>query len=308
MTPSKRDRIVGCIFGGAAGDACGVPFEGESRPVNVELTGQRISDDTQLTLATCEALIETDCTVTPSAIASRFTAWHQERRIHGMGASTYKALSELVAGGHWALVGRKGEFAAGNGAAMRIAPLSFCLNPNESGARQRIRDVTRITHHHEEAYVGALAVAIAIRAAWDGTWNAASELVPLVIESIPDSKIRDRLCEIAELKTNTPIVDVAHRFGCSGYVVESVPLALYAAQQISTLGFEILLRELICAGGDTDTTASMAGQIAGAFLGEKELPRRLLIQLEEFSFIEDVARQFSETLSNNAGGQTNPCS
>ncbi|HEV7683806.1 MAG TPA: ADP-ribosylglycohydrolase family protein [Pyrinomonadaceae bacterium] len=307
MTPSKSDRIVGCIFGGAAGDACGVPFEGESFPINVELTGQKISDDTQLTLATCEALIETNCIVTPSAIASRFAAWQQKRRIHGMGASTYKALSELVAGGHWALVGRRGEFAAGNGAAMRIAPLAFCLHPNDPWARQQIRDVTRITHHHEEAYVGALAVAIAIRAAWDGTWNGTPELVPLVIEFIPDSKVRDRLRELAELKTNTPIVDVAHRFGCSGYVVESVPLAIYAAQQISTLGFEILLRDLICAGGDTDTTASMAGQIAGAFLGAKELPQPLLMQLEEFSFIDDVARQFTEKLAANAAGLTKAC-
>ena len=238
MTPSKSDRIVGCILGGAAGDAFGVPFEGESFPVNVELNGQRVSDDTQLTLATCEALIETNCIVTPAVIASRFASWHEDRRIDGMGASTYKALSELVAGGHWALGGRKGEFAAGNGAAMRIAPLAFCLNPNEAGARQQIRDVSRITHHHEEAYVGALAMTIAIRAAWDGTWDGGSDLVRRVTECIPDSKVRDRLFDMGQLKTNITMSDVARRFGCSGYVVEPVPLALYAAQQISTLGFE----------------------------------------------------------------------
>ena len=302
MTPSKSDRIIGCILGGAVGDAFGVPFEGESCPVNVELKGQRISDDTQLTLATCEALIATNCIVTPSIIASRFASWHENRRIHGMGASTYKALSELVAGEHWALVGRKGEFAAGNGAAMRIAPLAFCLDPKESVARQQIRDVSRITHHHEEAYVGALAVTIAIRAAWEGTWKGGSDLVPHVFESIPDSKVRDRLSEINQLKPHTPIADVARRFGCSGYVVESVPLALYAAQQIPRLRLGILLRELICAGGDTDTTASIAGQIAGTLLGEKQLRRHLLVQLDEFSFIEDVAHQFVERLAANGAG------
>jgi len=302
MTPIKSDRVVGCILGGAAGDAFGVPFEGDSLPLNVELNGQRISDDTQLTLATCEALIATNCIVTPSVIAARFASWHENRRIHGMGASTFKALSELVAGGHWALVGRKGEYAAGNGAAMRIAPLAFCLNPKEPGARQQIRDVSRITHHHEEAYVGALAVTIAIRAAWDGTWNGGSDLVLHVLESIPDSKVRDRLSKMTQLKTNTPIVDAARRFGCSGYVVESVPLALYAAQQTPILGFGTLVREVICAGGDTDTTASIAGQIAGTFLGEKELPRHLLKQLDEFSFIEDVAHQFVEKLAANGAG------
>jgi len=302
MTHNKSDRIVGCILGGAAGDAFGVPFEGDAFPANVELKGQRISDDTQLTLATCEALIESNCIVNPSVIASRFASWHEKQHIHGMGASTYKALSELVAGGHWALVGRRGEYAAGNGAAMRIAPLAFCLDPKEPEARRQIRDVSRITHHNEEAYVGALAVASAIRAAWDGTWNGQSDLLPLVHESIPDSKVRDRLSQMTELKISTPIIEVARRFGCSGYVVESVPLALYAAQQIPILGFGTLMHELICAGGDTDTTASMAGQIAGTFLGEKELPRHLLIQLHEFSFIEDVAHQFAEKLASNSAG------
>jgi ADP-ribosyl-[dinitrogen reductase] hydrolase len=302
MTANKSDRISGCILGGAVGDALGVPFEGDPFPANVELKGQRISDDTQLTLATCEALIENNCIVTSSVIASRLALWHQKQRIHGMGASTYKALSELVAGGHWALVGRKGEFAAGNGAAMRIAPLAFCLNPNELEARRRIRDVSRITHHNEEAYVGALAVTIAIRAAWDETWNRQADLLPLVLDSIPDSQVRDRLAQMTELKTSTPILDVARRFGCSGYVVESVPLALFAAQQIPMLGFATLMHDLICAGGDTDTTASIAGQIAGTFLGEKGLPRHLLIQLHDFSFIEDVAHKFAARLAPNGPG------
>jgi ADP-ribosylglycohydrolase len=104
---------------------------------------------------------------------------------------------------------------------------------------------------------------------------------------------------MTQLETDTPIVDVARRFGCSGYVVESVPLAIYAAQQISVLGFEGLMRDLIGAGGDIDTTASMAGQIAGTLLGEKELPRHLLMRLHDFSLIENISRRFAETLARS---------
>ena len=45
---------------------------------------------------------------------------------------------------------------------MRIAPLAFFLDPEDAGDRQLIRDVCRITHHNEEAYVGALAVVTAV--------------------------------------------------------------------------------------------------------------------------------------------------
>ena len=302
MTAST-DKIIGCILGGAVGDACGVPYEGCDSPVEpVDLKGQRISDDTQLTLATCEAIIENGGIVEPSVVASRFASWHRDRRVHGIGASTYKALSELVAGGHWALVGRKGEYAAGNGAAMRIAPVAFCLNPKDSDARQVIRNVSRITHHSDEAYIGALAVAFAIRAAWDGTWCGQSDLVEYVIESIPDSKVRDRLTEMAQLEIDSPLLDVARRFGASGYVVESVPFALYGAQRISSVGFEDLMRELISAGGDTDTIASIAGQVGGTFLGRKQLPPHLVTRLDEFDFIEDVANRFAQNVVTDVAG------
>ena len=296
---SLIEKISGCILGGAVGDAVGLPYEGRDSPIEaVELKGKKISDDTQLTLATCEAIIENDGIVDPSVIASRFASWHENRRISGIGASTYKALSELVAGGHWALVGRKGEYAAGNGAAMRIAPLAFCLNPKNNDARQVIRDVSRITHHNEEAYVGALAVTIAVRSAWSGQLD----LLPQIVESLPDSKVRDRLAEMAQLEIDTPLRDVARRYGCSGYVVESIPLALYGAQRVSSVGFENLMRELISVGGDTDTIASIAGQVVGTLLGEKGLPQHLFAQLQEVDLIVSLAKQFAEKIVANGAG------
>ena len=236
----------------------------------------------------------------PSVIASRFASWHLDRRISGIGASTQKALTELVAGGHWALVGRKGEYAAGNGAAMRSAPLAFILDPKESGARQLIRDVSRITHHNEEAFAGALAVTVAVRAALDGTWRGELDLLPQIIESVPDSGVRDRLAELTQLETELPLVDVARRFGCTGYVIESVPLALYAVQRVRFVGFESLMREFIGIGGDADTIASIAGQIAGTLIGEKKLPQHLLGQLHEFDFVTSVADRFAEKVLSNS--------
>jgi ADP-ribosylglycohydrolase len=287
---TQSDQIFGSLLGGAIGDALGGADENQAPPIDFAKSPVwRLSDDTQLTLATCEAIIEANGSIDPARIAARFAAWHRANRVTGMGASTLKALTELTAGGHWALVGSKGERAAGNGAAMRIAPLAFFLAPRNPHDRRLIRDVSRITHHHEEAYAGALAVVAAIRAAFDGAWTGEQNLLALVMDVLPDTSVRDRLVELAGL--NEPIAEIARRFGNSGYVVASVPLALYGAQQVATLGFAPMLRALIAAGGDTDTTASMAGQIAGTLLGQQGLPNEWLAQLPERAEIEHTARK-----------------
>ena len=99
------DSIRGCIIAGAIGDALGGPFEGQPGPLEFrEHSNWAISDDSQLTLATCESIIEIG-RVSPEHIAGRFVQWLRDRRITGMGASTLKALRDLDAGAHWALAG-----------------------------------------------------------------------------------------------------------------------------------------------------------------------------------------------------------
>ena len=280
------------------GDSLGGAYEGRQGWVDIDdKVDWQLSDDTQLTLATCEAIIENQGTADPAVIAAQFAVWHRARRVTGPGASTLKALIELAAGGHWALVGRKGERAAGNGSAMRIAPLAFCLDPSEPEARRTIRDVSRITHHHEEAYAGALAVVIAVRAAGTGSWRGAENLLHLVASGLPDTEVKDRLGAIAELAETVSLLEIASRFGCSGYVCESVPLALCAAGRIQRLGFQPMLTELVRCGGDTDTIASMAGQVAGAALGLSGLPGHLVELLPEREMILDVAREFAARLA-----------
>ena len=101
---------------------------------------------------------------TPSSVAESFRAWFEVGRLRGLGSSTLKALRDLAAGAHWGLAGARGEYAAGAGAAMRIAPLAFLLDPCSVDDRVVVRDVARITHHSDEAYAGALAVMVAVRA------------------------------------------------------------------------------------------------------------------------------------------------
>ena len=293
MQADQESRILGCLLGGAIGDAFGSPYEGASPPVELDPTvAPLLTDDTILTLATCEAIVAEGC-VDPAAIARYLGNSFQAGRVVGIGASTYKALSELAAGGHWALCGSKGERAAGNGAAMRIAPLAFFLDPDDAVDRRTLRDVARITHHNEEACVGASAIALAVRIAWTDRWPQSDDLISMLIPLLPDSRVRETLEDMAGLDSTLPLLEVAERYGTSGYVAESVPMAMWAAQRVWTLGFESMIREIIRCGGDADTIASMAGQIAGTLVGTEGLPRLLLQRLPDREAILNVAERLA---------------
>ncbi len=278
------DSILGCIVGGAIGDAVGgVPERGV----------MSISDDTQLTLATCES-ISASGGVVPEDIARTFLRWFRRRDLTGLGSSTLKALMDLDAGNHWALSGARGERSAGNGVAMRIAPLAFLLDPASARDRVTIRDVSRITHHNDEAYVGALAVLHAIRS---GEWPVHG--FGSIVRRLPDSRVRDRLSEISTLPADLSIAELAHRLGSSGYVVETVPLALALARRMVRNDIAELLSELAEAGGDTDTIGSIAGQVAGAHVGFGRLPEDLRA-LEPMRAILPLAEAFALSISTRA--------
>lgn len=267
-----RQQFEACIIGGAIGDAwsSGLDFYA-SRP-SAPVNGWSFTDDTQLTLATCEALCAAG-DFRPDLLAEVFVRYYKERRLSGLGTSTLKAILELEAGGHWSQVGRTGEYAAGNGAAMRIAPLAFF-----NTSRENIRSACWITHRNDEAYVGALAIFLCLKAIIAGEWTGSNNLFELIIPALPDTRVRDRLMEIDAVQSRADIKSIA-RLGNNGYVVNSVPFAIFAATQVNKIGISDMYKSVIEAGGDTDTNASLAGQIAGAYLGINNLPQELLLKL-----------------------------
>lgn len=291
------DRVVGCLLAGAIGDAAGSRYEGEPPPIAVDFEDEWfITDDTQLTLATCTAIVAQG-EVNAESIAAEFARAFRSRTLVGLGASTYQALEALAAGGHWALAGRKGDRAAGNGAAMRAAPLAFCLDLSSHADRRVFRDVCRITHHNDEAYVGALAIALAVQFAWRGEWRGGPGLIPQVGRQLPDSGVCDRLRDMEALEPNTTLHEVARQFGNSGWAVESVPLALYSVQHLHEDGFTGWLRSVVELGGDCDTIASMAAQIAGCWLGGQRVPSNLIEKIPEGALVRNSAAAFATYIS-----------
>jgi len=296
---TKSERFEGCIIGGAIGDAYGSGYENQvkEKEGTIYLYGKpevrepkwRLTDDTQLTLATIEVIIENE-KVKPELIASQFLKYYKQRKLRGIGSSTLKALQELSFGGHWSQVGRRGEYAAGNGAAMRIASLAF----KENSTYSEIRDICIITHNNDEAYIGAKSVVIAIREILNGNWTGETNLIELIIEQIPDTRVRDRLIEINKIKSLKEIGQI----GNDGYVVNSVPLAIAAANKVQEIGIEEMYLQLIEIGGDTDTNCSIAGQIAGTLIGRKGIPEKLVNKLKELKEYKWIETTINELIKN----------
>ena len=293
---TKAERFEGCIIGGAIGDVFGsgnehqiqdndTTFYLHGKP-EVNEPSWQITDDTQLTLARIEAIIE-DEKLKPETLTKIFIKYFKQKRLVGIGACTLKSLRELQLGGHWSQTEKRGEYAAGNGAAMRITPIAF----KEGITNSEIRDFCIITHNNDEAYIGAKCVIISIREILEGNWDGKTNLLELIISQIPDTRVRDRLIEIKEIES----LEKIGQFGNDGYVVNSVPLAIAAANKVRKIGIEEMHQQLIEIGGDTDTNCSIAGQIAGTLIGQKEIPDKLLNKLktlEEYDWIEKSIKNF----------------
>jgi ADP-ribosylglycohydrolase len=92
------------------------------------------------------------------------------------------------------------------------------------------------------------------------------------------------------------IREAAKLIGCSGHAPESVPFAIFAAQKARTKDSLEILTEIISCGGDTDTNASLAGQIIGAITGYSRLPSAILSLFDTIAE-RDFILNISENLS-----------
>ena len=290
-------RLYGCLFGGAIGDAVGSYYEGQTNVKSVEFDViNGITDDTQLTLATCESIIELK-RVSAEGVAKKMLEWYNKGKLSGLGASTLKALRDLQVGAHWALSGRSGEYAAGNGAAMRIAPLAFFVNIETD--KTVIRDVCNITHKNDEAYVGCLSILHAIKFIISDEWMSGQSLLDLIIPELPDTSVRDNLLKLQK-RTSLTINEAAQLIGTSGHVIESVPFSIFAAQKVREHQFEDILSEIILCGGDTDTNASLAGNIMGAAIGIRGFSVNVMAafkKIKECDHIVQVGNELSKILN-----------
>jgi ADP-ribosylglycohydrolase len=167
---------------------------------------------------------------------------------------------------------------------MRAAILGASVE-DPTRLQQLVLASSRLTHQDSRACDGSLLVARAARlAAGQGPLTTAGLRAAFETSSVPtDPQFRDlvsKAFQSVDAGEATELFAARHGMerGVSGFIVHTVPVALHAS-----LSFPRDLRGAVQAcircGGDTDTTAAIAGGIVGAGVGPAGVPSDWLANL-----------------------------
>jgi len=299
MTPPSLDRFAGCLLGQALGDSLGFPVEG--RPTEVcalyverlrkgERRGARgfpcgqYTDDTQLARELLQSFVACGG-FDPADYGRRVGAIFSERRIVGRGRATEQAARALAAGTPWEQAGTPAP-AAGNGTAMRAAPVGLLCWRDPAELLRVARDQGLVTHRDPRCSAGSIAIAgAACLAAREGPLERGPFLAQLAEwVANEDAGFAEEIRKLEEWLKLAPTdalplisragldPDYEDRWiGISPFVVGSVLWSLYSFLRTPDDYLETICTAIAC-GGDVDTTAAMAGGLSGARLGLAALP------------------------------------
>ncbi|XP_054411401.1 ADP-ribosylhydrolase ARH3 isoform X2 [Pongo pygmaeus] len=192
-----------------------------------------------------------------------------------------------------------GKGSYGNGGAMRVAGISLAYSSVQD-VQKFARLSAQLTHASSLGYNGAILQALAVHLALQGESSSEHFLKQLLghmedlegdAQSVLDARelgmeerpYSSRLKKIGELLDQASVTreEVVSELGNGIAAFESVPTAIYCFLRCMEpdpeipSAFNSLQRTLIYSislGGDTDTIATMAGAIAGAYYGMDQVP------------------------------------
>jgi len=298
------EQILGMIYGLALGDALGAPVEFWALKGIRERYGPEgiqelpepalFTDDTQMTLAVAEALVvagHQDLGAIMAAISREFVTWlRSPENNRSPGGSCLYGARQLEAGVPWWKSGKPNS--KGCGAVMRVAPIGYLYQHDLPKLRRVAAASALATHYHPIAQLGAVAAAFLVKLALDRL-PPEEMLTPLELEThghIPEfDRTLARLEEALEM--SSPDAALAH-VGEGWVAEEAVMMAFYCFLK-SPDDFLATIRRGANTRGDSDSIASIAGGISGAYLGIGALPPAWVDRLEKSAYLADVAQRLA---------------
>ncbi|MEU6273514.1 ADP-ribosylglycohydrolase family protein [Streptomyces populi] len=279
-----RDRARGALLGLAVGDALGAPAE-NMKPSEIRARWGRITgyvaehpagtDDTEYAIFSGLLLARHGSALTVAHVES---AWHQwiadrdEGPFRGAGFSERGTLENLRRG-LVAPISAQHRHAWSDGLAMRAAPFGVFAAGRPAEAARLVAIDGSVSHEGEGLY-GGQAVAAGVAAAMAGA--STSTVVASALAVVPDDSWTARSLRRA--------VAVAHRgeravrtavviggYPWTDLAPEAVALAFGAYAAADGAFIESVLTA-VNMGRDADTTAAVAGALAGATRGMSAIP------------------------------------
>ena len=306
------------MLGLAVGDALGVPVEFRSRAARRldPVVGMRAygthhqpmgtwSDDAALTFCLAETLARSeglhglpDLDDFGRRCVNWFDKayWTATGEVFDVGGATHAAIIHLKQGIEPVLAGPRSEGDNGNGALMRILPLVFhhtwLAEPlNLDACWALTNSVACVTHGHPRSSLGCFLYLAVARELVRGHAPAAAyarmrqQVTPwLEGGSIP--AVVEGWYYRAILDGTLPTLD-EQLIKSTGYVVHTLEAALWCLLRHE--GYAATVLAAVNLGDDTDTTAAVAGGLAGLAYGAAAIPAEWLEVLARRADIEDLA-------------------
>jgi len=323
--PPSRSIVVGTLLGGAIGDAMGAPFEGlwsDDIPSPESLVASfheyhgypsgQYTDDTQLTIATIQSIVENGDVVIPDIARSIAELWRHHSVIGPGGACTQAAERYLATGDHHDMGAPVGQ--AGNGTAMRTAPLGLWFGADRDSLVTAVADVSRLTHQDPRSVAGGVAIALAANLLVSEPTIDAADLCDALASSISD--INAELSELIRALPNRMRSPDCRQF----IAAAGQPSAEFAAPIISPFVIPTVLAALDCVlryrdswvdavtaavrlGGDVDTLGAIVGALAGAIHGDQAIPPNLRSGVQDSESIQALAVRYHLLIEKRSTGK-----
>ncbi|MGW4058947.1 ADP-ribosylglycohydrolase family protein [Amycolatopsis sp. NPDC004747] len=325
--PSLRSRLRGSLLAGAIGDALGAKTEFDSIDRIREIAGPdgitdfipayggvgRITDDTQMTLFTLEALIRAHAQRrrTGSADVVHSLQLAYQRWLHTQGVTWDRARgpqSAMAAPDGWLITHQElfsrrapgltcfGELEAygrsgvrgtidrpvnnskGCGGVMRAAPIALWSDDLAEVFRLGAESAA-LTHGHPSGYLSSGCFAVIVhellhgKPLLDAVATARAELV-----KHPGHEEQSAALDAALAMPGPPTPEKLEQLGQGNVGETALSMSVYVAS--TTTDADSALLASVNHSGDSDSTGSVCGNLVGAMYGEEALRESWLDQLE----------------------------
>jgi ADP-ribosyl-[dinitrogen reductase] hydrolase len=318
-----KDRLLGALVGLAVGDALGTTVEfrepGSFEPV-ADIIGGGVfnlepgqwTDDTSMALCLAESLIEKE-EFDGIDQMEKYVDWYKNGRnsVKGycfdIGNSTINSLEWFIKnGGKYPFCPYMDH--AGNGALMRLAPISIFYYGDYWDIMHMSGESSRTTHNSPQSVQSARIMGAYIQMgvdAKDKDYVTRPSLWPIPCEECPSIETYIT----GGLANSEPLHPAVEKFVLSqdenfefnfkngnatggGYAPITLRAALWAFA--NTDSFKSGALKVVNLGGDADTTGAVYGQIAGAYYGLSGIPEAWVDKIWEIDRILEYGEKLYE--------------